>query len=171
MSQKPMAVVDASVVILVGLPPPKVEPKELPLRRERATECLRALGGDGIDFVVPAPTITELGRDGDGEELAKRFFARLGGMQVKPFDLPAALVAAKMLKHAFASKAAHESRAAIKYDAMIAAIAHALNAKCLVTANARDFGKYLAEVASPVELIAADEVPKKGQLRLIDRKA
>ncbi len=171
MSPKPIAVIDASVVILVGLPPPKVERKEYALRRERATECLRTLHSDGLDFIVPAPTITELSRDGNGEELARKFFARLGGMQVKPFDLPAALVAAKMLKTAFASKAAHEARAAIKYDAMIAAVAHALNAKCLVTANARDFGKYLAEVASPVELIAADEVPQKGQLRLIDRKA
>lgn len=166
---KDLAVVDSSAIILLGVPPPPEAPENVLRRIERARERMQELKEEGCRFVVPAPVLAELGRDGPGHVLAQALFTAIGGMRIECFDAKCAEVTSRMLAPALKARAPGESRVAMKYDAMIAATAHALDAGCLVTENPRDFARYFAIVSSSVELVIASEVRRKGQLRFLDR--
>lgn len=166
---KHLAVVDTSVILLVVAPIDDKSPPELPGRQRNAIDRMTRLREDGYAFVVPAPVISELCRSGPGDALADSVLRRFGGARVEAFDQQAALVTGEMLRPALAAKAPGEGRHAMKYDAMIAGLAHALEAKYLVTANARDFAKYLAVVRSPIEIVRADEAEPAGPLFLVKK--
>lgn len=174
-----LVVVDTSVVILM-VAPIKAGDEERRRRQLRAEATLGDMSRDGVSFVVPAPAITELAMfssgagDRAGEIIVEVLFARFGGMRVEAFDLHAAETAGKMLRATFKQiqqQADGPPRDSVKVDAMIAAIAHKLEAAHVVTTNPRDFRKHLDAVQSPVNVWIADELPM-GQLRLVvDQKA
>jgi len=174
-----LVVVDTSVVILM-VAPIKVGDEERRRRQMRTEETLAEMSRDGVSFVVPAPVITELailsegGGDRAGEIIAEVLFARFGGMRVEGIDLPAAETAGRMLRSTFRQirqQPDSPPRDAIKVDAMIAALAHELEAAHIVTANPRDFRKHLDAIQSPVNVWVSTELPM-GQLRLVvDQKA
>lgn len=170
-----IAVVDTSVILLMVAPIPEHDDVRFK-RQQRTRERLQELANDGVSFVVPAPVVTELGMlptEPTGRAVAEPVLARFGGMRVEPFDLPHAEVAAAMLRPTFKALtkgAGAQPRDVVKVDAMIVATAVRLNARYLLTANEKDFRKFLEQVDNRVELVIVDEVRQKGQLRFIDRK-
>jgi hypothetical protein len=166
MAKIDVAVVDTSVIVLLVGTPPAPVPKEFPLRQSCARHCLQSLNEDGVNLVLPAPVIAELCRDGPGDALAASVMAHFGGLRIEPFGLPAALATGKMLGPALKARLPSDGKAAMKYDAMIAGVAHALGAKYLVTANARDFAAHIVAAGSSVQIVEADKPRSGGQLVL-----
>lgn len=72
-----------------------------------------------------------------------------------------------MSNKALAAHVKGEERGAVKYDALIAAVAHDMGARWLVTDNRKDMQRCLDAVKSPVELIVTSAIPKTGQLHLV----
>ncbi|HCF56388.1 MAG TPA: hypothetical protein DFS52_00125 [Myxococcales bacterium] len=165
---KDIGVVDSSVVILLGVPMTGKESADYDRRFQRASERMQELWEEGIRFVIPAPVITELSRDGPGLQLLQRVLARMSGWRIHAFDQECAKVAAQMLYPALRARPLGESRLAMKYDAMIAAVAHQLEAKYMLTDNRGDFATYLKLVSSNTELVNVSDPRTKGQLRFID---
>ncbi|MBL8604007.1 MAG: PIN domain-containing protein [Myxococcales bacterium] len=173
-----LVVVDTSVVILMVAPVPAGN-EDRRRRQLRAETTLGDMRRDGVSFVVPAPVITELAIFSDGvgdragEIIAEVIFARFGGMRVEAFDLHAAETAGKMLRATFKQirqQSDAPPRDSVKVDAMIAALAHELDAAHILTANPRDFRKHLDAVKSPVNVLNTND-PPMGQLRLlVDQK-
>lgn len=166
-----LAAVDASVIILLTAPPRPDDPTERALRRERASTSMQELRDDGFRFFVPAPAIVELSVHESGERLAERVLARLGGFEVAPLDLLAARAAALALREVLKARPLGESRHLIKFDALIAAVAHEKRAKIIATADPRHFERHLRALSSTVEVVdVASPKQEPGQLRLIDRQ-
>lgn len=165
-----LAVIDTSVIIFwLWQPAPGDDPLKIK-RKTLVVECLRDLDASGVQFVVPTPVISELYGGAPGEQHAATVMANFGGLRTESFGLDAAKATGKILAPALKLRGQDQSKTVMKYDALIAGIAHALEAKYLVTANSRDFDKYLSSVSSNVEVIAADQQPKSGQLRLLATK-
>ena len=165
---KDIGVVDSSVIILLGVPKTGKESADYDRRLQRASEQMQELWEEGIRFVIPAPVITELSRDGPGLHLLQRVLATMSGWRIHAFDLECAKVAAQMLYPALQARPIGESRVAMKYDAMIAAVAHQLEAKYMLTDNPRDFATYLRLVSSNTELVTVSAPRARGQLGFID---
>lgn len=165
-----LVVVDTSVLILLTAPSQPADPEARTLRRERAAAAMQELRDDGCRFLLPAPAIVELAVYEQGEAIADRILARLGGSQVEPLELLAARAAGLALRKVLRERQPGESKGQIKFDALIAGIAHRKEARFLATANPRDFEKHLRAIGSAVEVLDV-AAPKQhaGQLRLIDR--
>ena len=71
-------------------------------------------------------------------------------------------MAGAISRMALQSRAGRE-RGAVKFDSLIAAIAHRIGARWLLTANGGDMRSALAVIKSPVEVVVADEQPPTGQ--------
>jgi len=64
------------------------------------------------------------------------------------------------------------SKTEIKFDALIAGIAHAHEARWLITGNAKDLRPLLAQIDSKVEIVDIDSVPPpelRSQLTLAEQ--
>lgn len=164
MSKKRIVVFDTSVLILIAVQPPQraktAEDAEKRLklitRRTHAEATLRTLHTRGFQFHVPAPVVTELLTPPALEVMAKVFNQSKRPI-VRSFDERAASIANRMYAEAVKRKKADEPRACVKYDLLIAAIAHHVDATYLVTANPRDFDRHLRDVGSHVQVLRADE--------------
>jgi hypothetical protein len=99
----------------------------------------------GYTFWIPTPVLAELSTAGASlAELAKAISPKLNGLRTVEFGVAAAescgqMVAARLAASKTGGTRYESTRAAMKFDAMIAAIAHTLQAKYLLTANPRDF--------------------------------
>jgi predicted nucleic acid-binding protein len=112
--------------------------------------------------------VAELYRAGKGSEvIRKKVVKHLKRTKLEPLTYSAADVAGEMSKKALDERGPNDVRGAVKYDALIAAIAHDIGARWLVTDNRKDMQRCLDAVNSPVELIVTSSVPKKGQLSLV----
>lgn len=162
-----LAVVDASVVIWLLAPIKARESVDVKQKRERIEETMRDFR-KAFSFIIPAPAVAELCKHGSVDIALADAMKRFGGMHVEPFTYKDGSCAAEMLGPALRGrKSGVDVRSIIKYDCLIAAIAHRKDAPILTT-NKRDFSRYLNEIRSSVEVVYVDEIPKKGQLRLID---
>ena len=85
--------------------------------------------------------------------------------------MKAAEYAGQSLRKTLGTRHPDESRNAVKFDALIAGVAHRIGATHLLTDNARDFERHFHEMASGIEVVIVSEPPEKGQLRLIDQKS
>jgi predicted nucleic acid-binding protein len=164
----PIAVVDTSVLVLLLSTPGPNESEAVRIRRERSEVTLAELRKQGAVFVVPTPVVAELGRYGKGSEvLRKKLVRQLKRSKVQALNVDAADIAGQMSDKALAARTEGEERGAVKYDALIAAVAHDIGARWLVTDNRKDMQRCLDAVQSPVELIVTSAIPKKGQLHLV----
>jgi hypothetical protein len=127
------------------------------------SNCARAV----VRFFIPSPVISELSRDDTGEKVARAALEHLGGIRVEGFGLRAARVAGEMLRTALKGRPPEMSRVAMKYDAMIAAVAHAARARFMVKANPKDYEKYLGIINSPVRVLAPDQIESEGQIGMV----
>jgi len=118
---------------------------------------------------VPTPVIAELCIYGDkgSEVVRKKLMKHMRRVKTEPLDTSAADIAGAMTLAALAGRAPADSRGAVRYDALIAAIAHSVGARWLVTDNRKDMQKCLDAVGSSVELVVTSAIPPKGQLHLV----
>lgn len=160
--------VDASVLVWMLEEQPHEDIERL---REwtnvRAT--MRQLRDRGGVFVVPAPAIAELHSGPHGSEIAALLGQRGARMRVEALDHQAAQIAGEMIAKCRPKAASLASgttpRNVIKYDALIAAVAHRIGASVLVTADDRGFKRYLEAVGSSVRVEIATDA--RGQLRIL----
>jgi len=166
---QPLAVVDTCVIVLLLTKSSPNEAESVRTRRELAEVAINDLRKDGARFVVPTPVIAELCSTGSSgaDVVRKRVTKHLRRVKTLPLDVASADVAGQMMKNALASRAPGEARGAVRYDALIAAIAHSNGARWLVTDNRKDMAKCLGAVNSTVELVVTSALPKKGQLHLV----
>jgi predicted nucleic acid-binding protein len=170
--KQPLCVVDTSVIILVAVPPGQNEAQSTTQLRELTEIAVEQIIKQGAKLVVPTPVIAELGRDGPGSVVYKEFVRAIRGrIRTAPLTMNAADVAGTMRTAALRQRADGRERGAVLYDALIAAIAHDLGARWLITANPGDMRKCLEAVNSSVEIVDTTHVPAKGQLHLAHRNA
>jgi hypothetical protein len=116
----------------------------------------------GYTFWIPTPVLAELSTAGASlAELAKAISPKLNGLRTVEFGVAAAescgqMVAARLAASKTGGTRYESTRAAMKFDAMIAAIAHTLQAKYLLTANPRDFASLFKAVNSTTQDHRAD---------------
>lgn len=125
----------------------------------------------GTNFVIPAPAMVELEAGGHASmTLAHKLESRQRQLQIEAFDNDAVKTAGKMLRSGHKAMVKENPgvgrRAIVKYDAMIAAMAHVKNANRLVTTNPADFIRFFKEVGSAVEVIDSTDHPEQGVLGL-----
>ena len=169
--KQPICVVDTSIIILVVVPPGPNEAKSTTNLRDLTEVAVEQVVKQGAKLVVPTPVIAELGRDGPGSIVYKEFVRAIRGhIRTAPLTVNAADVAGTMRTAALRQRGTGHERGAVLYDALIAAIAHDLDAQWLITANPGDMRKCLDAVTSSVEIMDTTSVPSKGQLHLAHQK-
>jgi predicted nucleic acid-binding protein len=120
-------------------------------------------------WVVPAPVVAELCREGPGSgQLREITRIALRRLRVEVLDLGAADVAGQIMRMALRARAPGRERGAVKFDALIAAIAHKIGARWLLTANGRDMRAHLSAIDSTVEVVVATEPPSTGQTVMLE---
>lgn len=170
--KQPICVVDTSVIILSAAPTGPTEPQHIRTLRELTEIAVETTIKQGAKLVVPTPVIAELGRDGPGSLVYKAFVAAIRGrIRTAPLTVSAADVAGAMRISALRQRANGQERGAVLYDALIAAIAHDIGARWLITANPRDMKRCLDTVQSSVRILDTTDIPDKGQLHLAHRNA
>jgi predicted nucleic acid-binding protein len=170
--KQPIYVVDTSVIILSAAPTRPNDPTHIKSLRELTEIAVESTIKHGAKLVVPTPVIAELGRDGPGSVVYKAFVKAIRGrIRTAPLTVSAADVAGAMRRSALRQRADGQERGAVLYDALIAALAHDIEARWLITANPRDMKRCLAAVQSAVEIIDTTVIPDKGQLHLVHQNA
>ena len=164
---KPLAVLDTSVVILL-LGDSTLDDAAMKQRRQRVDDALKFYADKDARFALPTPVVAELCRDGPGsvmhDKLARALARRV---RTLPLDMPSADAAGAGRRLALKSRAPGQERGAMLYDALIFGVAEAHGARWLLSANARDYAKIIAEAKSKLELVNTDEFIVKGQLSLM----
>jgi predicted nucleic acid-binding protein len=164
---RPIAVLDSDV-IRIALDNTDTDPLVEQRRTfiALATERLEKLGAT---YVVPAPVVAELHSGGPADAMIE--IARLlGGIRVQPLDEESARVAGQIAAATLKNRAGRE-RGAVKYDALIFAIAHQMGARWLLTGNRRDYEPCAKAINSPVEIVAATEPPPGQQSMVVVMKS
>jgi predicted nucleic acid-binding protein len=145
-----IAVIDTNVIIDI------LDTTDTPTsvdRRTRIGLTLEALGKERARFVVPSPVVAELYRGIKGSEMVRELAkAVLRGVRVEALDLAAADVAGSMADVLVPGKKGLE-RGAVKYDTLIAGLAHHIDARWLVTSNVRDLRSCLDAISSNVIVV------------------
>ena len=156
MSSAPIAVLDTDVLVLL------VGDEKSKTRTEIVRGRIQAMKEKGYSFWVPVPVLAELATAGASlAAIAKALSPKLNGLRTVELGVAAVeplgqMVAARIAAAKSGGKPYEGSRAAMKFDAMIAAIAHTLQAKFLLTANTRDFTVFFKAVNSSTEIHRAD---------------
>jgi predicted nucleic acid-binding protein len=160
---RPIAVLDTDV-IRIALDNTGTDPS-VEQRRTFIALAAERLEKLGATYVVPAPVVAELSSGGPADavlEIAKL----LGGIRVQPLDEEAARIAGQIAAATLKNRAGRE-RGAVKYDALIFAIAHQIGARWLLTGNRRDYEPCAKAIHSPVEIVAATEPPPGQQPMMV----
>jgi predicted nucleic acid-binding protein len=162
----PVAALDSDVLMLLLDVRSDVD---VARRRAFAELTIENLQKQRARFVVPTPVIAELCRRGPGSkdlrQVVKRF---LGHARIEVLDEDSAELAGEIVRTRLQERAEGDERGVVKYDALIAAIAHKIGARWLVTGNARDFRRCLSVINSPVQVVVATEQAMQGQLTMVD---
>ena len=155
------AVLDTDV-IRIGLDNSNADPA-VELRRSYVELALERLEKLGAIWVVPAPVVAELNAGGPTDALLE--IARvLGGVRVQPLDEESARVAGQIAAATLKNRAGRAGeRGAVKYDALIFAIAHQMGARWLLTGNRRDYEPLAKAISSQVEIVVATDPPAGQQ--------
>lgn len=162
---RPIAVVDTDV--LITLLDTTGDPDILE-RRAFIELTIERLTKQSVRWVVPAPVIAELCRDGKGSEQLRTIVrTMMRGLRIEVLDEDAADVAGEMHRIALQARRPGSERGAVKYDALIAGIAHNIGAHWLLTGNGDHMRACLNAIRSSVEVLVATEPPASGQQVMI----
>jgi predicted nucleic acid-binding protein len=157
---RPIACVDTNILItlLDNTNDPDIEQEKtyIELTLERLTK-------QGARWIVPAPVVAELCKDGPGSEQIREVMRlALRTLRIEVLDEDAADIAGQMSRMTLKARNGRE-RGAVKYDALIAAIAHKIGARWLLTSNADDMRTALGAIKSTVQVVIATDPPETGQ--------
>jgi predicted nucleic acid-binding protein len=162
----PIAAIDSDVLIWLLDNTNKPEAKK---RKAYIELTIERLTQQNTRWVIPAPVVAELCRDGLGsEQLREVAKIALRRLRVEVLDKDAADVAGQIAIMALRARRPGQERGAVKYDALIAAIAHKIGARWLLTANERDMRAHLQAIKSPVEVVIATQPPSTGQTVMLE---
>jgi predicted nucleic acid-binding protein len=127
----------------------------------------RPLAPGGNEVVIPAPVAAEL--YSRGKKPGDRALRAIRDLQAEAFDLRAAKVTGLAIHSKLHARQVNESRPVVKYDAMIAGVAHRIGADYLLSLDSRrqQFAKLLTAMESQVQVWLATDAPT-AQLRTMD---
>ena len=159
-----IAVLDTDVAIMI-LDTRKVLDPPTYSRRERALQAIDDARKRGARCMVTAPTIVELSsyKGGGGKAAVLRLRTFITGLRVMGLTVDAAEAAGAMLMDNLKGRPVGKSRNEIKFDALIASIAHAIEAKWLITGNAKDYVPLFREIRSSVHVVDVDAITTLGK--------
>lgn len=165
-----VAVIDSCAVIyLLG---GEVEDPVLRERQENTRRTVEWAQERCQHLVVPTPVLAELAyADMPAQAVLRAFAANVGArVDLEPFDAVAAHHAGEALRALFPDRQPGENRHQMKFDVQIAAIAHSIQARYLVTGDesARGFPRYLRALESETHLLIGPELPPGYQLDILD---
>ena len=162
---RPIAVVDTDVLLLLL---DTADAPDIQRRKSYVELTIENLEKQKARFVVPTPVIAELCRGGPGSDVVREIAQRLlGRLRIEVLDEDAAVLAGEISRTTLQRREGRE-RGAVKYDALIAGIAHRMGARWLLTGNGEDHRKGFAVLNSAVEVVVATEPPTRGQQVLVD---
>jgi predicted nucleic acid-binding protein len=157
---KPVAVVDTDVLLLLL---DTANAPEVQLRKSYVELTIENLENQNARFVVPTPVIAELCGSAPGSEVVREIAEKVfSHLRIEVLDEDAAVVAGEISRTTLKRREGRE-RGAVKYDALIAGIAHHIGARWLLTGNGEDFKKCFSVLSSPVEVVVATQQPAHGQ--------
>lgn len=149
-----IAVIDTNVIIDI------LDTTNTPAAVDRRTFIgltIDSLRKERARFVVPAPVVAELCRGVRGSDVVRELTrVVLRGLRVEPLDQAAADVAGRIASVIVPGTSGLQ-RGAVKFDTLVAGIAHHINAKWLVTSNVGNLRSALAAIGSPVEVVDPTE--------------
>ena len=138
---RPIAVVDTNLLIIL------LDSTNTQTANNRRTHCeltIERLEKLGARFIVPTPVVAEMCRVGRGSDAIRQVVRTLlTTLRIEVLDEDAADIAGEISRTRLQNRAGRE-RGAVKYDALIAAIAARLGARWLVTTNPDDMRQCLA---------------------------
>jgi predicted nucleic acid-binding protein len=157
---RPIAVVDTSAVLRL-LDTSKEEPART--ARAHAELAIEGLERQNARFVVPTPVIAELCQSGPGSEVLREVARTvLSKLRIEVLDEDAADIAGAICRLQLQARDGRE-RGAVKYDALIAGIAHQIGARWLLTSDGDHMRKCFAAINSSVQVLIVTEPPSTGQ--------
>ena len=166
-----LAVLDTDVVILL-LDTRRVPDAATYSRRERASLAIEDVRKKGARCIVTTPTIVELisWKGGGSKAAVLKLRQFVAGLRALGLTVDAAEAAGTILRDKLKPRPIGKSRNEIKFDALIAGIAHAAEARWLITGNAKDYTGLLGDLRSPVYVIDIDAPPTlRTQLNLSEQ--
>ena len=164
-----LAILDTDVAILL-LDTRKKLDEETYNRRDRVFAYIADVQSKGARFLITTPTVVELAAWPDGSVRAiSKMRQFVSGLRVCGLTIGGAQTSGDILLTKLKPRPPGKSRDAIKFDALIAGIAHSREARWLITGNAKDYKPLLATIKSRVEVVDIDAAPAKGQLTLADQ--
>ena len=162
---RPIAAVDSDILIWLLDTTSSADARRKRAYVELTMERLNRLQ---VRWIVRAPVIAELYRGGPGllrlRDVALRY---LKAVRVEALDARAADLAGQISAQTLRARRGRE-RGAVKFDALIAAIAHHVGARWLLTANVDDMRSHLKVIGSGIEVVNATEPPASGQQELVE---
>lgn len=161
---RPIACVDTSILItlLDNTNDPAIEQQKTYIEL-----TLEGLSKQGARWIIPAPVVAELCRGGRGsDQLRVIMRTALRALRIEVLDEDAADIAGQISRMRLQARQGRE-RGAVKYDALIAGIAHKIGARWLLTSNGDDMRAALNAITSMVQVVVATEQPQTGQQVLI----
>lgn len=165
-----LAILDTDVAILM-LDTRKKPDADTYNRRERAASAIDDVRGKGARCLITTATLVELSSwRGGPTEAALKLRQFVSGLRTCTLTIGAAETAGRILLDKLKPRPAGKSRHEIKFDALIAGIAHAVDARWLITGNAKDYKSLLDHINSPVQVIDIDAPPTmRRQLTLAEQ--
>lgn len=171
---KSLAVVDTDVLALLLSADADLDDDHKKRRAHAEQHVERLVRKERVKFGIPAPVMTELIAKRPGETVLSAIADIMGKTRILALNSDAAIAAGEMMAHRLkrqmaekkagdsSTKSASFDKVRVKFDILIAGIAHRAGAKYLLTGNPRDYKAALADISSGVEVIDA-WVPAPGQ--------
>jgi len=165
-----LAILDTDVAILV-LDSRKKPDAATHNRIERALAAIDDVREKCARRLITTPTLVELSSFRGGPKAATLKLRQfVSGLRTCSLTVGGAETAGRILLDKLRPRPPGKSRHEIKFDALIAGIAHAVEARWLITGNAKDYRPLLDHISSPVQVIDIDAPPTtRKQLLLADQ--
>ncbi len=165
MAPKPVVAIDSDVLILLLSADKELNAVDLQ-RRGFAEQHLDRLRKERAGIVVPAPVLAEISAKRPGGVVLQAIGEVLGVTRVAPLNADAAIVAGDIIGRTIASRPTGADRVRVKFDRLIAAVAHHVGARYLLTGNAADMTVALNAISSGVIVLDASTAPLGETMRL-----
>lgn len=154
-----IALIDTDVAILLLVTKPATEAERA--RVGRARQAITDVKARGARCFLATPTLVEMASWPAPSEMVRTQLKQLlAGLRAVALDVDGAEAAGQILRDKLKKRPPGKARDEIKFDALIAGVAHARSARWLVTGNAKDYQPMFAAIDSNVTVVDIDAPPQ-----------
>ncbi|MFI5288817.1 MAG: type II toxin-antitoxin system VapC family toxin [Polyangia bacterium] len=162
---KPIVAVDTDVLILLLSGDRELSDRDRQ-RRSFSEQHLERLQKEHVGFAVPSPVLAELTAKRPGRAVLQAIAGLMGATRIVPLNADGAIVAGDIISRVLSGRPAGADRVRVKFDQLVAAVAHHVGARYLLTANAADMQTALRAISSGVVVLDASQAPVGETMRL-----